>query len=245
MISENHSDPGGRGGTAPGGNGLRRFGLTVAVGGSALLVASGLVARSGDVPDWETGIFDAINDLPNSIDRPMWLLQLSGLLFVPAVLGLVAAWRRRWILSLALVLVAPGKLLVERAVVKQLVERQRPGTSICNGDLTCANFRDAPIEGLSFVSGHAMITAAVAFVVTADAIRRQSDRRTAIAVALTVMVLANGAARIYLGAHNPLDITGGVGAGLLVGLVVDLVSKAVVDRTANNRDPSADPQVFG
>ena len=53
-------------------------------------------------------------------------------------------------------------LFVERKVVKQLVERQRPYTSICKGDETCANFRDAPHQGLSFVSGHAIIAWGIA-----------------------------------------------------------------------------------
>ena len=35
---------------------------------------------------------------------------------------------------------------------------------------------------------------------------------------VTVMV-----ARVYVGAHNPLDVTAGLGAGLLAGGLVDLV----------------------
>ena len=68
---------------------------------------------------------------------------------------------------MALIVFVPLKLIVEKAVVKQLVERERPGTTICGApdDLepTCGNFRgDVPLEGLSFVSGHAIIAWGVA-----------------------------------------------------------------------------------
>jgi len=33
-------------------------------------------------------------------------------------------------------------------------------------------------------------------------------------------VVLNGVARLYVGAHNPLDVTAGLGAGLLLGGVV-------------------------
>ncbi len=216
----------------------RPLAMTFLSVGTVLLGVSGVIARSGEVPAWEARIFHLINDLPDTIETPMWLLQLSGLLYVPAALGLVVVLRRHWTLGLALILVAPVKLAFERAVIKQLVERQRPGTSVCDGDLRCANFRDAPIDGLSFVSGHAMITAAMAVIIVLHASRRRSERSAATAVLVGLMVLANGVARIYLGAHNPLDIVGGVGAGMMMGVAIDVLAVAVVGRIATARGRS-------
>src|SRR4030088_1946499 len=114
---------------------------------------------------------------------------------------------RRWRLAAALALVAPLKVAVER-VPKMLVDRQRPGTTISD-----ATLRSVPSAGKSFTSGHAIIAFAIAVLVAMVLPRRW--RPVAIAVAALV-----GVARIYLGAHAPLDVVGGaaIGIGLAVGL---------------------------
>lgn len=136
--------------------------LAALLGATAVAVAAGIIASSGEVPGWEESIFHAVNDLPDWLRAPMWLFQLAGLLLVPVVVAVAALAFGRYRLALAVVVLVPLKLLVEKAVVKQLVERERPGTTICQLDETCANFRDVPLAGLSFVSGHAIIAWAVA-----------------------------------------------------------------------------------
>jgi len=42
-------------------------------------------------------------------------------------------------------------------------------------------------------------------------------------------VVLNGVARIYVGAHNPLDVIGGAGLGLLIGGLLNLVVAPVDD----------------
>src|SRR5690348_8193433 len=66
-----------------------------------------------------------------------------------------STWRR-WRLAAALVLVVPCKLGLEQ-VAKLLVQRQRPGTTVPDAIL-----RGVPHGGLSFTSGHAIITFAIA-----------------------------------------------------------------------------------
>ncbi len=180
-----------------------------------LAVASGLVAASGKVGSVERDAFHAINGLPDALRPAMWVFQLAGLLAVPLVVAVVAAAFRRWRLAAALVVLVPLKLLVEKAVVKQLVERERPGTTICHLDLDCANFRDVPVRGLSFVSGHAIIAWAVATLLWAALPGRW--RWPAVAIATL-----NAVARVYLGAHNPLDVVGGGAIGVALGALLAL-----------------------
>jgi undecaprenyl-diphosphatase len=188
----------------------------------AVLVAvvAGLIAAGGEVPGWEKAVFHAINDLPDLLEGPMWVFQLAGLLFAPLLVAAVAALYRRWRLAAALVVFVPLKLLVEKGVVKQLVERERPGTTICGSpdpsDTTCGHFRgNVPLEGLSFVSGHAIIAWGIATVLWPVLPRRW--RWVPVGVAAL-----NAVARVYLGAHNPLDVVGGGAIGVAIGALLVL-----------------------
>jgi undecaprenyl-diphosphatase len=182
----------------------------------AVAVAAGVVASSGEVPSWEGLVFHAINDLPDWLRPAMWVFQLAGLLLVPLGVAVGAAFVRRWRLAASLVVLVPLKLLVEKQVVKQLVERQRPGTSICGGDVACGNFRgDVPLEGLSFVSGHAIIAWAVATLLWPYLGR--GWRWVPVAIASL-----NAVARVYLGAHNPLDVVGGGAIGVALGALLGM-----------------------
>jgi undecaprenyl-diphosphatase len=194
---------------------LSRPWIVTALVAVLVAVVSGLVASSGDVPGWERWIFHRINDLPGWLEAPMWLFQLAGLLLVPLVVALGAAAARQWRLAASLVALVPIKLVVEKAVVKQLVERERPGTSICAGDASCGNFRDVPTEGLSFVSGHAIIAWSVATLLWPYLPGRLRWVPVGIAV-------ANSVARVYLGAHNPLDVIGGGAIGVAVGALLTM-----------------------
>jgi membrane-associated phospholipid phosphatase len=197
--------------------------LWAVVGGVTVAAAAGVVAGSGAVPGWERAIFHAINDLPGWLHGPMWVFQLAGLLLVPLAVALVAVVFRRYRLALALVLLIPMKLVVEKAVVKQLVERERPGTSVCDLDETCANFRDVPLAGLSFVSGHAIIAWAVATLLWPYL----PGRWRWVPVAVAVL---NSIARVYLGAHNPLDVVGGGAIGVALGAALTMLVGSPVRR---------------
>jgi undecaprenyl-diphosphatase len=178
-------------------------------------VAAAAIASSGTVGSVEASVFHAINDLPDALRGPMWVFQLAGLLAVPALVAVVAAIFGRWRLAAALVVLVPFKLLVEKAVIKQLVERERPGTTICDLDVSCGNFRDVPLRGLSFVSGHAIIAWAVATLLWTSLPGRWRFLPFAVAA-------ANAFARVYLGAHNPLDVVGGAGVGVALGALLAL-----------------------
>jgi membrane-associated phospholipid phosphatase len=185
--------------------------LWVALAGLALTVAASLGARDGAVSDAEQAVFRWINELPGRLERTMWALQLLGVLITPIVVAAVVLVLRRWRLALALVLLAPLKLVAEREVLKKLVERQRPGQNEPGAIL-----RDVPPAGLSFPSGHAIV--AVGMAVLLWPYLGRAGR-----VVVVVLAVAVGVARIYLGAHNPLDVVAGAGLGLLLGGLLTLL----------------------
>jgi undecaprenyl-diphosphatase len=182
---------------------------------AAVLALAALVARSGSVPGWEQAVFHGINGLPDALRAPMWVFQLLGLLLVPAVAAVVAMFARRWWLAGCLLALIPLKLATEHLVVKNLVHRPRPARSICDLDLACGEFRDVPLRGNSFVSGHAVIAWAVAWLV----LPYLPPRWRWVAIGLAVL---NSVARVYLGAHNPLDVVGGGALGVVLASVLHL-----------------------
>ena len=50
------------------------------------------------------------------------------------------------------------------------------------------------------------------------------------AVVAFVLATLNAVARVYLGAHNPLDVVGGATVGLAIAAVLDLVLDVARDR---------------
>ena len=191
---------------APAGWSGQRTGALVAGAGLVLLLPSALVARNGRVGPAEESVFRAVNELPEWLYRPLWVFQQLGNIVVALVIVLaVAAVLRNRRLALAAVIGIVAKLALERTV-KAVVERRRPGTSV--GDVVARG--DVALDGLSFPSGHAVITTAFAVALTAALPGRWR--------ALPWVVVAlNGLGRIYVGAHNPLDIVAGCGLGMVIG----------------------------
>jgi undecaprenyl-diphosphatase len=98
---------------------------------------------------------------------------------------------------------------LRRRLAGRLDARQRPGTSQPGAVLR----GDVPKSGPSFPSGHVILVAAVGSVVVPDL---PLGWRWA-PLLLTLLVMGG---RVYVGAHNPLDVTAGLGAGLLLGGLV-------------------------
>jgi undecaprenyl-diphosphatase len=181
------------------------------VAGLAVLAIGMLIVRDGTVPDWEKSIFHAVNDLPAWLYRPLWPFQQLGALAVGPVVAVIAALLRRFRLAIALLIATLAKLVSERAV-KALVSRQRPGTSIG------ANVRlrgDVSAAGESFVSGHAVLITAIAGLV-APYLPGRWKIVPWLVVALVMVT------RVYVGAHNPLDVLCGAGLGLAIAGAINL-----------------------
>ncbi len=185
--------------------------LLLALIGVLIVVGCALVARSGEVGPTERVVFEAINGLPDFLRWPLWAFQLAGLIGLPLVIALGALVLRNWRLAIASVALVPLKLYVERSVVKQLVERERPGQTQID-----PNLRDVPAAGNSFPSGHAMVAFALATMLTPYLGRTWR-------VVVWALAVLNSFARVYLGAHNPLDVVAGAGLGLLLGGVLTFI----------------------
>jgi membrane-associated phospholipid phosphatase len=190
----------------------------VLVASLAVFAICAVIAADGRVGPLERALFHAVNGLPDWLYRPMVLFQYLGVLAMPLVVALGALAFRRWRLAAALVLVMPFKLATER-LVKLLVARERPGTTVPDAVL-----RGVHSAGLSFVSGHAIITFAIAGLLALVLPRRWA------VVVLFVLATLNAVARVYLGAHNPLDVVGGAAVGLAIAAVLDLVLDVARDR---------------
>jgi membrane-associated phospholipid phosphatase len=191
--------------------------VVVIVVSLAVFAVCAVVAADGRVGPVERALFHAVNGLPAWLYRPMLAFQYLGVLAMPLVVAAGALVFRRWRLAGALVLVVPLKLGLER-VVKLLVERERPGTTVPDAIL-----RGVHPAGLSFVSGHAIITFAIAGLLALALSRRW-------AVVGFVLASLNAVARVYLGAHNPLDVVGGAAVGLAIAAALDLVLDVARDR---------------
>jgi membrane-associated phospholipid phosphatase len=178
--------------------------------GAALLLLSALPVHADSISDLEAGVFRFVNDLPSLPFVVVWVpMQLGNFLVVPVAV-LAAAVARRFRLAIGLAL-AGGAVYALAKVVKHYVLRGRPD-SVLEDVLV----RGATPHGLGFVSGHIGVVTALALV-AAPWLPRWG--RWTLVAAVVVVFLA----RMYVGAHLPLDMVGGAGLGLAVGGAVRLL----------------------
>jgi len=176
----------------------------------AIVVATSWSARNGDVRDVEAEVLLWINGWPDFFEPFMWFVQQAGVLFAPIAVGIVVAIAgRRWTLAIPFALVLPLKLLLEKAVVKTIIQRERPYTSY-GEDI---DVRGGAVEGLSFPSGHS--TTAFATAVLLVAVLPRKWRPIPIVWAALV-----GIARMYMGEHNFYDVLNGAALGTLFGTIL-------------------------
>lgn len=138
-----------------------------------------------------------------------------------AVLMIVGWWqaRRADAATMTAALVAPVCVLVAfvvAEVVKSGVAELRPCRSLPNAFIVEAC---PALDDYAFPSGHSTVAAA-----TVAALYLVSRRLCAIAA---LFALAEGASRVYVGAHYPHDVAGSFVVGLLVALAASVVLRRV------------------
>lgn len=165
-----------------------------------------------------SGLFEAINDLAQStpwLHAPMEAYAKYGIVLF-ALLCLVGWWvaRGRDSRTMAAALITPGAALIAVAVqqvVVKLVDEGRPYALLPDTLVLVTRTTDP-----SFPSDHACVCGAVAaglFFV---------DRRLGWIAAVAASIMAF--ARVYVGAHWPLDVV----AGLVLGAGITLLLMALL-----------------
>lgn len=184
-----------------------------------------------DTEWFDHGILLALRDAPDDPIGPYAfeaaVMHISGLgsgavatliVVIACVYMLLAGHKRYAALMLACSL---GTLIVMQ-LSKGFFERPRP---------TIVTHIDPP-GGLSFPSGHSMISAAMYMTLAVVIARTLSRRRLRIYVVGVGALLAFliGLSRLYLGVHYPTDVLAGWTLGLAWALVCGIVARKVARR---------------
>lgn len=172
----------------------------------AMLGATARSACARQVGPLEERIFRAVNDAPHTLRAPVWLVMQAGSL--GAVFGAAWALRARNDPRARRVLIAGATAWSSVKVIKPLVRRGRPAENLDH-----VNVRGSIQSGLGYPSGHAAVAVTLAVVTTpAGGPLRGVAAASAVAV---------GVARMYVGAHLPLDVVGGLATGVTVAAIAN------------------------
>ena len=171
--------------------------------GAALFEISRRLARRPQVGRLEEDVFRAANGASDRLRVPVRAVMQAGtFVTVPLAAGMALALGRRDLAGRLVIGGTAAWFLARR--VKPLGGRPRPGLV-----LEQVRIREGIEGNLGWVSGHAAVSTTLAAIVAPETTR--SGR-----LILAGIVATTGFGRMYVGAHLPLDIVGGVGLGMIV-----------------------------
>ena len=175
-----------------------------------VVLGLGLLAVERDrLTGFERDLFRLVNDLPAVLGPFLVVVMQGGNVVAGPLAASAALLTRSRRMAFDLAVAGPVAWFAAKAV-KGVVERPRPG------GLLDDVLRYGSSDGLGFISGHTAVAAALATAAAPYLSRRW--RRVLWAAAWAV-----GIARVYEGAHLPLDIVGGAAAGWVVGACIHLL----------------------
>jgi len=189
----------------------RRADALAAAAGLGVVVVCGVLVANRLVVGTDVTVFRRINHWPGWLYPPMWTVQLSGVIGALPLVAAAAALLRRLRLAAALAVAILLKVSLE-TVAQEFVQRDRPAQTLPDVILR----GQSAARGLSFPSGHAMVIFAIAALVAPYFKSWWKVLPWALAAAVCL-------SRMYLGAHFPLDVIAGAGAGMFIGGVLNLV----------------------
>lgn len=168
-------------------------------------VALGSVQR---IPEAERAVFVAINDLPGWIGVVVIPVMQLGVFWAGPLAAFVLFLFRRRTAGASVLVATVAAYLIAR-LSKHVVGRERPA-----GLIEDLHLRDAA-EGLGFPSGHS----AVAMALVLALVPYLAWRWRYVLFAAPVIVAF---ARIYVGAHLPLDVVAGLAIGAAAAALTHL-----------------------
>ncbi len=163
---------------------------------------------------------DAINDLPDEWAPLVWPPMQLGSFPAPFVVAALAYWRTRNANPAVSIAAAGFTAWLTAKGVKEVVGRGRPFDFDPHTHLRLGTEIDG---SLGFVSGHSAVAWAIARTVAPSV-------PTPVAAAVYGLAASVGLARIYVGAHLPVDVVGGAALGVLIAEGVGAAPLARIGR---------------
>lgn len=184
--------------------------LAGVVAGVGTVLGTAALARRA-ITDGEIEIFRTVNGLTEAAYPAIWVPMLYGTVGAVPATAVLALVRGRPRLALALGVGGTAAWLLAKDV-KGVVGRGRPASILEDVALRGTDKGDR-----GFPSGHAAVSATLTVVAWPTASTRW---RSALAALAGIVPFA----RVYVGAHLPLDVVGGSALGVAIGSAVKLAT---------------------